>query len=434
MTYKENAGYHFLIFAMSPVLGLVYGIKTKSKKIIRWSLFAFTAIYGTLFHRSFNGDGAVHWQKVYDNYEYLSFEVWWDRLIAILSFAPTPYTNDDVYIHVISYLTGSVFNAPGLFFTVVGLVYAYFYSGAVVKLLSYVNWGSKYKSFYFFFFLILMLLSVSPADMQVVRTWTGAWILIYAILYYYETKKRKYLLLALTPPLVHIGFLLMAIPAWIVLFTGFRNPKVYFLIFLFSIVFSNAVDQIGFTESISQTELGASKTRSYYLDDEKADQREEDKELKASQSTFYKQYEIFGVHYKVYSAMVIFIFIFLRDIGFGKFENMLFSYSLAIASMANFFTQIFAVHNRCWGIATVLILALMLVFLSKNDIKKIRFSFLKVKLPLTIFCFLLLPICLYSLSVFLYYTSAFVLLLPQIQWIDPDNLAISMRGFIGLFF
>ena len=175
--YKENIRYHFLVFAFSPVLGLVYAFKTKSKSVIRWSIFAFTVIYGSLFHKSFLGDGAVHWEKVYKNYLYLDFSVWWDRLMAILSFSPTSYTNDDVYIHVLSYLVGTVLNVPQLFFVFVAIVYGYFYSGAVVKFLSYVNWDSNYNKFFFYAFLFLFAIWKFPLNMQTVRTWTGMWVL-----------------------------------------------------------------------------------------------------------------------------------------------------------------------------------------------------------------------------------------------------------------
>lgn len=432
--YKENAGYHFLLFAISPFLGMVYAIKTRSKQVIRWSIFAFTVIYGSLFHKSFLGDGAVHWQAVYDNYQYLSFEVWWNRLLAILRLDPTYYTNDDPYIHVISYIVGSLFNVPGLFFVAVALVYAYFFSGAIVKLLSYVRWDLKYNKFYFLFFLTLLILWEAPYLMQTVRTWTGMWVLIYAVISYYETKKSKYLLLALTPPLIHVGYFVMAVPAWIVLFTGFRNPKVYFIIFVLSIFFSNVVEQSGFTEQISQTELGASKTKSYYTGDDKAGEGYEgNREKLAQNENFYKVFERYKLHINVLSGMVIFIYLFLRGSGFGKIENLLFSCGLSFASMANFFTQIFAVHNRLWNISVVFILCLVLIFLSKNKLRYMRFSFLKVRLPLTVFTIAIVPYMLYLISINLSYTSPYLFVLPIAHWIKPEEAGMSLRQLIGLF-
>jgi hypothetical protein len=418
---------------ISPVLGLLHGIKTKSNKYIRWSIFVFTVIYGSLFHSSFLGDGKRHWERVYDHYQYLDFSVFWSELMAILSLAPLQTTNDDPYIHLLSYVVGGIFNAPGLFFLAVAVVYAYFYSGAIVKLLSYVNWSSNYNKFFFLFFLVILLLWIPPLKMQTVRTWTGMWVLIYAILFYHETKKKKYLLLALMPPFIHIGFLALALPIWVVLFTGFRKSIVYFLIFISSIFVSNFVEQIGFNQFASQTQLGASKTQAYYVDDDKAEKINKSLEEISTNSRFYKVFVSNHIHFKLLTGLIIFIFIFLRKRGFGRIENTLFCYGLAMAAFANFFTSIFAVHNRGWNIAGVLILGLLVIFLSKQNFMKISFAFLKIKLPLLIFSLGFVPYLLYLLSDFISFTSPYVFFMPIINWIEPD-MSTSIRGLIGLLF
>ena len=189
------------------------------------------------------------------------------------------------------------------------------------------------------------------------------WILLYAILNFHETKKIKYFLLAFVPPLIHVGYFALAFPIWIVLLSGYRNPKIYFIIFIVSMLVSNFVAQVGFNEFASQTEVGASKTQAYYVDDEVAERRSSRIEASASKARFYKNFERFGLHIKVLSGLIIFIFVFLRQGGFGKIENTLFSYGLAMGAFANFFTQIFAVYNRGWEISGVLILSLVVIFL-----------------------------------------------------------------------
>jgi hypothetical protein len=429
---KQNLKYHYLLFLISPVLGLLHGIKTKSNKYIRWSIFVFTVIYGSLFHSSFLGDGKRHWERVYDHYQYLDFSVFWSELMAILSLAPLQTTNDDPYIHLLSYVVGGIFNAPGLFFLAVAVVYAYFYSGAIVKLLSYVNWSSNYNKFFFLFFLVILLLWIPPLKMQTVRTWTGMWVLIYAILFYHETKKKKYLLLALMPPFIHIGFLALALPIWVVLFTGFRKSIVYFIIFISSIFVSNFVEQIGFNQFASQTELGASKTKAYYVDDDREKRIDKGLEETSQDKRFYTVFVSYQIHLKILTGMIIFIFLFLRKKGFSKIENTLFCYGLAMAAFANFFTAIFAVHNRGWAIAGVLILGLMVIYLSRQNLENISFVFLKVKLPLFMFSLGFVPFLLFLLSDLLSYTSPYLFFMPIINWIEPD-MGISIRGLIGLF-
>ena len=437
---KENIKYHALLYLISPMLGLIYGIRSRSINYLRWSIFVFTVIYGSLFTFALFGgeqgvnkgaDGARHLDNVYSHYQYLEFSVWWEELIAILSFAPKAGTSGEPYIHILSYIIGGVFNVPGLFFVGVAIVYGYFFSGAIVKILSYVNWKSGYNKFYFTFFLIMLVLWKNPADMQTVRTWTGLWVLIYAAISYYQTKKKKYLLLILVPPFIHIGFTAMALPVWLVLFSGFRNPKVYFIIFLISTLSANVTQQAEIFDQVAQTsEVGESKVKAYSLNEERLERSKKDSNK--SQANFYKRYEQLGIHRQVLSGMIIFIFLFLRKKRFGNIENTLFSLGIALATFANFTSYIYALHNRTWHIASIFILALMVVFLSKQNLKQIRFSFLKIRLPLFLFFIALIPYFLLKVSMFINLSSAFVLILPVFSWINSD-LGISIKDVIVTF-
>lgn len=397
---------------------------------MRWSIFGFVVIYGSLFNSSFLGDGADHWENVYNHYQYLDFSVFWDELLDIMSLDHSREVNDDPYIHIVSYFVGTLLNAPGLFFVFVGAVYGYFYSGVMVKLIGYINWKSKYNKFYFIFFLVILILWIFPLKMQTVRTWTGMWVLLYAILSYHETRKKKYLLLALMPPLIHIGFLALAFPIWLVLFSGFRNPNFYFIIFILSIFFSNAIQQTGFNTLASQTAVGQSKIEAYNVDEARIERGIIKFEKKRATTRFYKLFEMLNLQTNVLSGIIIFIFIFLRKRGFGQIENTLFSYGLAMGAFSNFFSSLYAVHNRGWQITTILILSLLTIFLSKNNLNSISYSFFKVKLPLLIFTLGLIPYGFYLLSNVLSYTSPFVFFLPITSWIEPA-IASNLRELIG---
>jgi hypothetical protein len=434
---KSNKKYHVFLFLVSPILGLFYGIKSGSLKVIRWSIFAYTVIYGSLFYSLFYGkeeeganDGVRHLAKAERHYQYLDFSTWWEELIAILSLDPINNTQSDVFIHVISYIAVGIFGAPFLFFTLVAAVYGYFFSGALVKIFSYIDWKSGYNLRFFYFFLVLLILWRTPDAMQTVRTWTGMWVLIYALLSYHETKNKKYMLLALCPLFIHIGYAMLGIAYWAVLFTGFRNPKIYFIIFIFSIFVSNVVEQTGFLDFAAQTEIGEKKSKAYYLEGDRADEYYESKQ--ESSANFYKKYVELNIHHYVLSGIIIFMFVFLRKRGFGELENTLFSYALAGASFSNFFTPIFAVHNRGWFIAGFLIISLLVIFLSKQDLRKIPLSSLKVKFPLFISALATIPFMLFFISSFLFFTSSNIILMPLIIWIVPES-GFTIRDVIVFF-
>ena len=132
---QQNIKYHFILFFISPVLGLIYGLRSKSLVYMRWCIFGFVVFYGSLFEMSIFGeaDGSRHWDNVYNHYQYLDFSVFWIELLGIMKFEHVPQVDDDPYIHILSYFVGTILNAPGLFFVFVAVVYGYFYSGVMVK-------------------------------------------------------------------------------------------------------------------------------------------------------------------------------------------------------------------------------------------------------------------------------------------------------------
>jgi hypothetical protein len=441
---KENIRYHAILYVISPVLALIYGLRSRSWNYIRWTIFVFTSIYGSLLtyyllggqgevgtkHYTSGADGARHINNVYIHYQHLDFETWFERLVAIISFSPTNYTQEEPYTHIISYLVGSVFNAPGLFFFVVAVVFAYFYSGSLVKIYQYIDWNSGYNTIYFRFFFVLFCMFFLPYEMQTVRTWTAGFVLLYAVLHYYDTRKKKYLLLALIPPLIHIGFFALALPVWFVLFTGLRTPKLYFIIFVISIFASTAIEQTNAFDFIQSTEVGQSKFDGYYVEDQEL--YIETRMENAESNTFYKNYERARIHFYVLTGIIFFIYFILRKKGFGKLENTLFSYALATATFSNFFIAIYAVHNRGWILAAFFILALMAIVLSKHNLRAFQPYSLKVSLPLNIFILAIIPYMLYYMSNTLRFTSANILILPIVSWIEPES-SFNLRELIGIF-
>lgn len=419
-TLRSNIKYHVLLFFISPLLGFIYGLKTKSNKYIRWTLFAFVAIYGSLFHVSYLGDGAGHWDRVYEHYINLSFHDFWERLIDILALTPQSTTNTDVYTHVLSYVMGSVLSIPQYFFAGVAIVFAYFYSGAMMRLANYINWKSNYNKVFFAFFFVVFLLWQAPHTMQSVRTSTALWVLIYAVLSYHDTKKKKYLLLVFAPVLFHIGYVLLCVPVWLVLFSGFRRPSVYFIIFIASMFYSNIINPTSFKDIASQNKVGATKFEAYNMNEQRTKNRGEKLEAVADRARFYKTYAEYRVQNFVLSGLVIFFYLLTRKRRMSNIQKALFSYGLAVASFANFFTFLYAVHNRSWVVAGVFILSFFIIFLSTQNLKRVSFSFLKIKIPLFLFTIALLPFVMYQLSSILNYTSPYVFFMPIVNWIESD--------------
>jgi hypothetical protein len=74
----------------------------------------------------------------------------------------------------------------------------------------------------------------------------------------------------------------------------------------------------------------------------------------------------------------------------------------------------------------------MVIFLSKNNLKTMKYSFLKVRLPLFLFVVALIPYTFYLVSSVLSFTSPYVFLIPIVSWIEPE-IATNLREIIGIF-
>ncbi len=437
---KEKFKYNLILYFLSPILGLFYGLKSGNYKYIRWSIFVFTIFYGSLLTFNLLGgalgsdagsDGARHWNSVYEHYQYLDIGVWWNELKSILAFSPKSTTKDDPFIHFLSFFVGGILRMPGLFWVVLSIVYGYFSSGVIVKILQRINWKTGHNKFYFAFFLFIFLLSFSPLNMQTVRTWTGMWVLVYAVLSYEETKKKKYLFLALAPVTIHVGYFALGIGIWFVLFTGIRNLRFLFFGFVASIFLSTAIDFLGLDQVIAQTPLGSSKLDAYYVDDKKAENFET--RLQESETNFYKRYEEYKIQKYVFSAMLLFLYFVFSKRSLSHFQKTLLSYALAMAIVSNLFTLLYAVHNRGWIIASFFIFSLMLIILSNRTLPKRKLGFLIYQLPLFLITVTIIPYMLFVLSRFINFTSGYILITPFFSWFDGD-LSFSLKDILVVFF
>jgi ABC-type multidrug transport system fused ATPase/permease subunit len=201
---------------------------------------------------------------------------------------------------------------------------------------------------------------------------------------------------------------------------------------MISVLSTNLINSSRVNDILSQTEIGAKKVKSYTLDDARIKSFAKIREEQAEKSRFYKVYQANNIHYNVLTGLIIFIFFLLRKKGFSEIENALFSYGLAGASAANFLSFNFALYNRIWVIASIFILILVVIFLSKHRLNSSSVSYLKIRLPLFIFVIALLPYLFYQFSALLNFTSIYSIFMPLVILVEYD-MGLSIRGFIGLF-
>lgn len=408
---------------ITPILTLVQVLRSRDRFYVRWMLTIFATIYGSTFNITGIGDGTRHWERVYDYYVDLSFLQFISNTGDILLLRSNVDLKGDLYIHVISYFTGGFLGQPGLFFVFVGFIYGYFFAGSMVKVFDV--FPSFKKHFPFFILSIYFIAILNLQSMNTVRTWTGFWILFYAVISYYKSKKLKYLFLLFVPPLIHVGFFVMVLPAWLIVFIGLKKQfaiAIYALSFITSIITPQVV-----INQLSQLKIGQEKVESYSVIDKEVVNP-------FASGRWYLQYKKSGtLEWLVVAIAIIFILngSYLKDMNL--LENKLFSIGLLSKALSNISWFLYALSNRTDVIASLFILAAIIIYwqrkyLQGGSIKMGLFS----RITLNTCALLISPVFFYYLSNFIEYLSIYVFVLPAIAWVD-ESVRITVREVLGYF-
>ena len=406
---------------IAPWILLLAAWRRVSQRQRHWLLTFFITFYGATIAIAYDPlgrgpDGVRHLLNVYTHYVGLSFEQFLSELWLILTLRPPLDTKGDVYLHVLSYFTGGLLSEPKFLFPIVAFVYGYFFSGAMLEVFQHV--GEKKRSYLFVFFALLFVLIKNIEGVNTIRTWTGLWILVYACLKYYSTKQIKYVLLMFVPPLVHVGWFVMAVPAWIVLVLG--NRKVLYAALFVVSSFTTFVNPGTVTEVLSTTELGAAKVQSYYV--------EEALDMTAAGQRFWKWITEFGLQKWALNTLVYSLFISrVYFVTMNRFQASIFSIGLLTITLSNSSWYLFALTNRSWIAGAIFILAAFLSVLQDQETgPKVPVSNPVYKIGLHISLLLFVPYLFYNLSTLIDYPSVFLAGLPFLAILAPEaNMSIK---------
>ena len=395
---------------------MVAAWKSSSQRERHWLLTFFITIYGATIAIAYDPlgvgpDGVGHLLQVYTHYVGLSFQQFVSELWMILTFRPSPDTDDDVYIHTISYLTGGVLGEPRFFFPIVAFVYGYFFSGAMLEIFRHV--GEKKHSYVFIFFALLFFLVKNIEGVNTVRTWTGLWILVYACLKYYSTREIKYVFLMFVPPLVHVGWFIMAIPAWAVLVLG--NKKTLYAVLFVVSSSTTFVNPGTVTEVLSATELGKSKVNAYYV--------EEVRVRTADNQRIYRWLQRFGLQKWALNALVFTLLLTgVYFISMNRFQATMFSIGLLTVTLSNVSWYLFAISTRSWIAGAIFILAAYLMVMQDPKTRpKVPVSNPIYKVGVHASLLLFVPYLIYNLSALLDFPSVYLVGLPFLALANPDG-------------
>jgi len=375
------------LFFISPFLAFYNGVKLINAPQVKLFLILFFGFFGATMIFNDQTDGFRHSINVVNHYSGLSVGDFFNELFLLFQFIPSPGTNDDPYLHILSYLAG-LFNSPRVLYLLASLVYGYFY----INSLYYVRSLIKNKFNFCITLLFLSLIFIKGFEgINSIRNWTGQWCLFYVVIKYIVTKDKKTLFLLLLPPFIHFGYLFISIPVIISIFYS-KYRKVFLIIYFVSFAFSS-FDIADYALNYFGVGLFKYKTEVYMQDVDEIDLKRNDFEATAS---FHKLYAYDAFRFYI-QFVFIFMLLFFKNKSLVKFiENKSFfilsSSALLLLSFSNIATLIPSLYKRLYMNANVYIIAsllLMYVFaLEYNSKLKLRFEFLiKLGVPVYLFFF-----------------------------------------------
>ncbi len=421
---RRELGLSVLLSALFPPILLLAAWQSKSFRQRHWLLTLFVGWYAVSIPIAFDitgqgADGAVHLARVYYLYGDMPFGQFFYELGQLLLFR-SGQTSHDVFIHVLSYFTGSVVGVPELFFPLVGLFYGYFFVGSM--LIIFRDLGKSKLPWVVIFLILCFFLTRNIESLQAVRNPTAGWMLIYGVLRYYETRRLRYVFLMAATPLVHFSFLLLTLPAVLTVLIGDRR-------LLFAVVFALSLP-MGFVnpddaiELISQVEIGEQKV---------LDRREGGRataELRAQVlgeamgggTRLWRAYMVAGYQRYALDILVFGLMISGAYFVMDRRSAAVFSTGLMFLAASNTLWFLGGATGRLWGLGFLLVMAGFLLWRLGPDFSlKRMFSGKLYVLSCYASAIAFIPYLLFCTSRILEFLNVYLLALPWLARILPDG-------------
>ncbi|RAR47239.1 hypothetical protein [Flavobacterium lacus] len=419
-----------LLFLFSPFLGALNLFKLKDEKTLTFFGTLFFGLLGSIFIYVEGTDGHTHLKNAENYYLDMTFIDFFQKSYEILTFNSTEIVSD-IYLHIISFISASLFQTPELIHFFTGLVLGYFFSKSILLVLK--NNIITKKSLPLIGLIILFLLIKSIGALNSIRMWTAMWVFFYGTFSYATTKEKKYLFVILLSVFVHFSYSIILLP---VICAYLLQKRKNILVGLYVLSFFTTTSFSVFQSYIPKSELLEQKQKFTVIDSadkaklfkqvssEKNKAKADMNFYKASGETSYLNYSIVGLSF-------LLIFIFLKK-NTDSSLTFLVAVGLGLYSFSNFVAFSPALQGRTKMIAATFLLAaaIHLQFVLKNyriGTKTLCF----INIGFIAFLISSIPMVLFQLSDILQNFSFFVFLLPQFSWLLGDG-DYSIRGVIGL--
>lgn len=334
-TTDKDKGVKLVLFLITPVLSLIYSLRSLEKRSSIIYVFLFCILLGLAFTvsdvRTFGSSDGVSYRALFEDYVNVSSADYMAQAAEYFSFS-----NDikDFYADTIAFLVSRLTSNYHVFFFVIAVVFAFFQ----LKSLVFLTRSKNYIGDTVCLLLVFLFTYVSIKNINGLRFWTAYWMACFAILNFFLNKKYRALLLLAALPFVHGSYVVLWIIVVLYLTTN-RFEKVWSVLLIVSLFVGNMSLAL-VQDSASYLPLFLSRYVDSYASSEAV------ASVGSGASGFYMLDRIFPVIVNIYLFIMLWLVIKERDtITSLRIRNLL-VFTIILVSFSNFMMPVPSLGGR----------------------------------------------------------------------------------------
>jgi len=234
LTNRTDSVIKLILFLIAPLIAFLYSLRNMKVKSSYVIFFLFCLLFGMAFTTPQNDkplDGR-YYQFIFERMVFISD---FDYALLLNEFAEFDEGSKDFYDITVSFLVSRFTDNYHVLFCVYAAIFAFFMLKSFKFLTNEKNFDNSLASF---ILAALFILSNSIFNINGVRFWTAAWMGVYSIFQIFKNNNRRYFLLALCTPVVHVSFYFFVAILLIAYFTK-KYERFWIIMFISSFIISN---------------------------------------------------------------------------------------------------------------------------------------------------------------------------------------------------
>lgn len=386
-----------LVFIIWPLLAFIWSLLNYRTTLAKRIVFAFIVLYGFTFivNKEYDSDRYVQY---FENTLDTNFSSFWYNVTNLYSSEAAL----DLVRPTITFFVSRVTSNHHFLFAAFAFVFGYFYLGSINSLYQYKN--SKLPNINASVFLFYLVILIPISEINGFRFWTASWVFFYGVINYILFSDKRFLLVALSAPLVHFSFLSAIIVLLLYVLLGNRNT-IYFILLLLSFVLPELLSQYIL---VSPAELGEGL-------ETKVTQYSDKDYLILSQTKRSKDVWFISWAHPIVSGFLVFALAWIK-IFKNKFltsiaQNKLFSFTVFFLAFANFM-EAMPSGGRFQQVFYLLAVANIILFFLSHKTKKWHFLTMLSIAPFALWFLIKLRVLAVSTDLFLFSPTPILLASP----------------------